>query len=76
MHKAFGWSPVLPTDVKGFLIIILVSHPFWRAKALLWMHVSVAFFWVPWKDRNQRVFLDKEHPFEVFFDLVIYYAIS
>lgn len=63
-------------DVKGLLITVLVGHPFRIAKALLWMYISRAIFWVLLKERTQRVFLDKEHPFEMLFDLVVYYAIS
>lgn len=60
---AFGWFFIFPRDVKYLLSILLLYHPFKSAKALMQMHLTHTFFRVLWKERNQRTFFDKEHPF-------------
>ncbi|KAG7020717.1 WD repeat-containing protein DWA2, partial [Cucurbita argyrosperma subsp. argyrosperma] len=54
----------LARDVNALLSSILMGHPFKNAQALLWIHNSHAFFSVILNERSQRVFMNKEHPFD------------
>ena len=51
----------IPKDAKDILTNVMLRDPFKKARALLWMHINKASLGVLWKERNQRIFLNKEH---------------
>ena len=72
----FGWHLTFPREVKDFLDMALMYHPFKNPKALSWKNLIMTFFWNMWKERNQRIFAEKTQTCAKLFNIVVYQAKS
>ena len=71
--QKFKVSWVLPRDVNQLIEGAFMFGRDKRAK-LLWSLVIYAILWTVWRERNQRIFEDKEQPLANIIDSVYYWV--